>query len=279
MRKVEFGQELAMAVATPDGARKATETAFLLLLNALHLAEPERGQTAWLRPLGEGAVPGGALVGALNALSAEADTKRSLGPGAVVRSAPWPRNVPIRARTSLQALAMLLQSERCALAEPRPALRDQLVMGYLARGKTLRSPENLTKQRFAWRRKFTGTGIVGDPAQMRAFVGAVLLAMLGNEATAMIASASERQTVARMRALGNAVQQRLRAQMPDALLADVLAGQFDFALHSDAQVRTTLEALAKASMTPLFTQETGELAFITGDVLPPGLLSGRPSAP
>lgn len=275
MQKVELGRELAEAMSIPEGPQKATATALLLLLNAIHLVEPEPKQDLLLRSLRDGTMPEGELLGTLNRLPSHAGSMRSVGPGDKIKTTEQPRTAARQARTTLSAMAMLIQSERCALCERKAAERDELVMRYLKQTVGLRTYANLGKERSNWRGKFTGAGLFGEPAEMRAFVGAVLLAMLSREAESMIARPMDRGTIARFRAGTARMQARLREQVPDALIAGVLGSVFDFSLHSDTQVGATLKSLSGASLTPLFSQDTGYFAKITGDILPSGLLSGR----
>jgi hypothetical protein len=101
------------------------------------------------------------------------------------------------------------------------------------------------------------------------------MAMLGRGAKSMIARPTDRGTIAGFRDVTDRVQTRLREQVPDALIAGVLGSLFNFSLHSDTQVSATLKSLSGASLAPLFTQNVGAFAKITGDILPSGLLSGR----
>lgn|GEM_PF-6404790 len=274
-REVDLGRDLAEAMSKSEGPQKATAKALLLLLNALHLVEPEPGQRQWIRQLHDGTMPEGTLLVTLNQLSIHTGTMRTIEPGDRVITTTQPMTAARQARTTLIALAMLLQSERCALCEPKPAQRDLLVMRYLHHTDGLRTYGNLGKERSNWRRKFSGAGLLGEPTQMRAFVCAVLLAMLGHEAVTLITKALDRDTVAAFRSISARVQARLREQVPDTLIVGVLGSVFDFSLHSDRQVSATLEALSGASLAPLFSQDTGSLAKISGDILPPDLLSGR----
>ena len=275
MQKTALGADLAAALSTPQGPQRATTQALLLLLNALHLIEPERGHPQWVRALGDNSLPDSNLLQTLNVLSANSKTMRVARPGDKIVSEPQSATATRNARTTLRALGMLLQTERCGLSEVKPAARDALMMVYLTKTKGLRSYGNLAKERSAWRKRFTGAGLFGDPPKMRAFVAACLLAMLGDAATAMIATATDRKTVARFRNESDRVQARLRTQVPDALVADVLGSMFDFSEHSDVQISALLRSLSDASLAPLLAQDTGELAKITADILPPGLLSGR----
>jgi hypothetical protein len=274
MLKVDLGRDLAEAMSRPEGPQKATTNAILLLINALHLVEPMPGQRQLIRPLCDGTMPEGALLGTLNQLSIHTRTIRSVGHGDIIKTATQHPKAPSQARTTLKALAMLLQSERCALCEQKPVDRDALVMLYLKQTTGLQTYGNLGKERSNWRRRFMGAGIFGEPRQMRAFVCAVLLAMLGREAKIMITKATDRGTIASLRTVSARVQARMRDQVPDALVAGVLGSMFDFSMHSDRQVSTTLENLAGASLAPLFKHNTGEISMITGDIIPPGLLSG-----
>lgn len=275
MKRADPGRDLAAALSMPDGPQRATTRALLLLVNALHLIEPELDHPERVRVLGDGTLPGGDLLMTLNVLSAHPKTTRAVGPGDRIRSEPQPATATRQARTTLRALGMLLQTERCGLCEAKPAARDQLVNLYLARTVGMVTYGNLGKERSAWRKRFTGAGLFGDPPQMRAFVAACLLAMLGKAAASIIVTAADPRTVAGFRTVSAQVQARLREQVPDALAAGVLGSMFDFSEHSNAQVSATLKSLGHASLAPLFKQDTGELAKITADMLPTGLLSGR----
>lgn len=275
MRKVDLGSELSDSIAKPDGPQKAATSALLLLLNAVHLIEPNRDQYQPLRSLRDGQLPNGLLLGALQGLSAHKKTLRSVGSGGKIKTGTQKPKDPPRARTALNALTMLLQTERCALAERKPSGRDDLVMQYLGKTKGLTSYANLSKTRSTWRRKYTNTGLFGEPEQMRAFVCAVLLSMLGDAAKLLTASSRDKDTIEAFRACGARVHARLLERIPDPLVMAALGSMFDFSFHSDEQVSATLESVSDGSAAPLFKQDTGELGWITADVLPVGILSGR----
>lgn len=161
MQRTDPGRDLTAALSTPDGPQRATTQALLLLLNALHLIEPEPGHPQQVRALGDGTLPDSDLLRTLNVLSAHTGTMRAAGPGDRIRSAPKPATATRQARTTLRALGILLQTERCGLCETKPAARDTLVMLYLAQTKGLRTYGNLAKERSAWRKRFTGAGFFG----------------------------------------------------------------------------------------------------------------------
>lgn len=275
MKKVDLGKELSDAIAIPDGPQKATTSALLLLLNAVHLIEPEIDQNQPLRSLHDRQLPNVVLLETLNGLSSNKKTLRSVGSGGKIKTGTQKPTVPPQARTTLNALALLLQTERCALCERKASVRDELVTQYLQHTKGLRIFSNITKTRSNWRKKFTNTGLFGDPEEMRAFVCAVLLSMLGEAAKTMIASATDKSTIGCFRASGARVQARLQERVPDTLVMAALGSMFDFSFHSDKQVSSTLESLSGRSLAPIFTQNTGELGWITADILPAGILSGR----
>lgn len=275
MRKVDLGKELYDAMSIPDGPQKATTSALLLLLNAVHLIEPELDQNQPLRSLRDGQLPNGLLLETLNGLSFHKKTLREVKSDGTIETQVQKPTVPPKARSTLNALVALLQTERCALATRTPSERDVLVTKYLHETRSLNYFGNISQTRSKWRKKFKCAGLFGNPEQMRAFVCALMLSMLGDAATAMIVSATDKRTIERFRASGARVHTRVRGQIPDKLVKGAIGSIFDFSWHSDQQVSSTLESLSGQSLSPLFAQDTGDLGRITADILPAGIVSGR----
>jgi hypothetical protein len=267
----DFGQDLLIALSSREGTEQATITALLLLLNALHIAEPEPNQTQILRTLSDGAMADGQLLKTLSGLPAYRKLRRSVGASGKIKNATQPTNAGIQARTTLRGLALLFQSERCALAaSPRPRHRFDLVNGYIADRGQLRKYESLAKETHRWRKKFTGTGLIGDAVKMRDFIRAVLVAMLGPTAPALLKTPYDPATISQFRKAGVEVHDRLAGQIPDALLRDVLCALFDFSLHDDAEISMTIANLVDA---PALSLDCGEVSAITADMLPQDLFT------
>ena len=266
----DLGTDLLDALSSREGAQQATTTALLLLLNALHIAEPENNQLQMLRPLSDGSMPDDLLLKTLSGLPAYRKTLRSVGPAGRIKSTAQPPNAGVHARTTLRGLALLFLTERCSLATPRGRL--DLVIRYLAARRQLSKYENLNKETHRWRKKFTGAGLFGDAMKMRDFVRAILVAMLGPAASAMLQTPHDPDTVASFRRAGAKVHDRLDRQLPDALLRDVLCSLFDFSLHDDGQISTTIVNLTGA---PGLHFNCGEVSAITTDILPATLFTAR----
>lgn len=265
----DLGQEFLEALSSCEGAQKATTTTLLLLVNALHVAEPERDQPGFLRSLHDGALPTGRLLQTLNMLSANRKTRRSAGPGDQIKVDAQPPNAAIPARSILRKLGLVFQVERCGLAL-RGRARDELVIRYLKSQSrpALNTYENLAKETHRLRKKFTGAGLFGDAAQTRDFVRSVLVAMLGPAATELLGAPDNKDNIARFREISARVHDRLNEQVPDILARDVLCALFDFSLHDDAQIGRTLMGLNGA---PALQFNSGDLSAITADILPNSL--------
>lgn len=129
MPKADPGRDLKEACATPGSLQRALNDILLLLLNAVHLVHPEPHHRLPVRP------------------------------GDKIEMDLRPARARRHARTTLIALAMLLQTERCALCEATSVARDRLVMLYIRSGVGLRTYESVHKERWRWRRSFTGAGL------------------------------------------------------------------------------------------------------------------------
>jgi hypothetical protein len=88
----DLGQDLLNALSSREGAHQATTTALLLLLNALHIAEPEEKQLQVLRPLSDGSMPDGLLLKTLSDLPAYRKERRSVRPAGKIKTAVQPPN-------------------------------------------------------------------------------------------------------------------------------------------------------------------------------------------
>lgn len=269
----DLGQDLLNTLLSREGAHQATTTALLLLLNALHVAEPESNQAQVLRPLSDGAMPDGLLLKTLSDLPAYRKTRRSVGPAGKIKNAVQPQNAGINARATLRGLALLFQTERCGLAA-RLSDRTNLVNRYIRKHAQLREYENLNKETHRWRKKFTNAGLFGDAMQMRDFIRAILVGMLGPAAPAMLRTPHDPSTIVRFREVSAVVHDRLNDQIPDALLRDVLRSLFDFSQHDDAQIGMTIVSLTGA---PPLLLDGGEVSSITTDIIPATLFKARSS--
>lgn len=268
-----LGQDFLGALSSREGAQQATTTALLLLLNALHIAEPENNQLQMLRPLSDGSMPDSLLLKTLSGLPTYRKTRRSVGPAEQIKTAVQPPNAGIQARTTLRGLSLLFQTERCGLAG-RSRVRIDLVNRYIDARAQLWKYENLTKETHRWRKKFTNAGLFGNAMQMRDFIRAILVGMLGPAAPAMLRTPHDPGTVTNFREVSTKVHDRLDAQIPDALLRDVLCSLFDFSLHNDAQISLTIVNLTGA---PPLLLDGGEVSSITTDILPAALFKARGS--
>lgn len=269
----DLGQDLLNALSSREGAHQANTTALLLLLNALHIAEPEEKQLQVLRPLSDGSMPDGLLLKTLSDLPAYRKERRSVGPAGKIKTAVQPPNAGMHARATLRGLALLFQTERCGLAA-RLGDRTNLVNRYLHKHTQLWRYENLNKETHRWRKKFTNTGLFGDAMQMRDFIRAILVGMLGPTAPAMLQTPHDPSTIMRFREVSARVHDRLASQIPDALLRDVLRSLFDFSQHNDAQISMTIVSLTGA---PPLLLDGGEISAITTDILPATLFKTRSS--
>lgn len=249
--------------------------ALLLLLNALHVGEPERGATPLLLGLKDGVLPSGRLLGAISQLPRIRTLSRTMMPDGRVSTIPDPPHARRIARSSLRGIALLLQFERCGLAA-RGQARDALLHACIAAARHLTHYDTPAKTVQTYRAKLKGAGLFESAAGTRAFMASILAAMAGPGLDRMLARPDAPEQVRAFRAAADARRALLDDRLPDGLGRDVLCSLFDFSHHSDAQIARTIQALARVERHPM--PDLGILPKLTADILPEGLLSG-PSLP
>ncbi|MGP3698965.1 hypothetical protein [Rhodobacter sp. NSM] len=265
------GALLSGTAALGDGLSDA----LLLLLNALHVGEPEQGATSLVLGLKDGSLPSGALLGAISQLPRIRTLSRTLMPDGTVSSHSNPPNARPVARSSLRGIALLLQFERCGLAA-RGQARDDLVHACIAAARHLTHYETPAKTVQAYRARLKGAGLFESAAGTRAFIASVLAAMAGPGLDRMLARPEAPEQIGAFRAAAEARRRLLDDRLPEGLVRDALCSLLDFSHHSDAQISRTIRALAGVERHPM--PDLGILPKLTADILPEGLLSG-PSLP
>ncbi|WP_236858290.1 hypothetical protein [Cereibacter sphaeroides] len=142
----DFTASLTATLAQSGGAAGTLDTALLLLMNTVHIAEPASFDL--LLGLSDGRLPSGPALETLSQLPGLKATTRTLTTAGTVKSLPEPKQSRPVATNFLRGMGFVLQYQRCRLAATGKR-RDELVEAYIGRYPRLNRYESLAKNRFS----------------------------------------------------------------------------------------------------------------------------------
>ncbi|ABA81596.1 hypothetical protein GQF56_21345 [Rhodobacter sphaeroides] len=260
----DFTASLTATLAQSGGAAGTLDTALLLLMNTVHIAEPASFDL--LLGLSDGRLPSGPALETLSQLPGLKATTRTLTTAGTVKSLPEPKQSRPVATNFLRGMGFVLQYQRCRLAATGKR-RDELVEAYIGRYPRLNRYESLAKTASRYHTKLKGAGLFASAEATKDFVRSVLHALTGP------GLARPGDAVDTFRDIAERARLGIAERMTDGLASQVICALFDFHAHEAQDIQRTIESLKGASS--VTSPDFGILPRLTADILPPALWAVR----